>query len=205
MAMLDTMLWGGTQPMSGMEARFARLTGARAAELGELANVLRAGLRHVAPPLDPVVPLHVHARYSKNEVLAAFGIDKPAHMREGVKYVQAHRADLLFVTIDKSENHYSPTMLYADRAISEDLFQWESQSTLRSAAPTARRYMTGKSTVHLLIRQSKRDEGLGAPPYTYAGPMRYVSHEGERPVRFIWRLDHRLPPEVFHYAKATAG
>ncbi|MEV4568569.1 DUF3427 domain-containing protein [Nonomuraea sp. NPDC049419] len=205
MAMLDAMMWGGTQPTSGMEARFARLTGVRAAELQELANVLRSGLRHVAPPLDPVVPLHVHARYSKNEVLAAFGIDKPAHMREGVKYVQEHQADLFFVTIDKSADHYSPTTLYADRAISENLFQWESQSTLRSAAPTARRYMSGESTVHLLIRQSKRDEGLGAPPYTYAGPMRYVSHEGERPVRFTWRLDHRLPPEVFHYAKATAG
>ncbi|MGW0484840.1 DUF3427 domain-containing protein [Nonomuraea sp. NPDC003214] len=205
MAMLDAMLWGGTEPISGMETRFARLTGARADELKELANVLRSGLRHVTPPLDPVVPLHVHARYSKNEVLAAFGIDKPAHMREGVKYVQEHRADLFFVTIDKLEDHYSPTTLYADRAISEDLFQWESQSTLRSSAATARRYVTGESTIHLLIRQSKRDEGLGAPPYTYAGPMRYVSHEGERPVRFVWRLDHRLPPEVFHYAKATAG
>lgn len=205
MAMLDAMLWGGTQPVSGMEARFARLTEARAAELKELADVLRSGLRHVAPPLDPVVPLHVHARYSKNEALAAFGIDKPAHMREGVKYVPDHQADLFFVTIDKSEDHYSPTTLYADRAISEDLFQWESQSTLRPSAPTARRYIAGESTVHLFVRQSKRDEGLGAPPYTYAGPMRYVSHDGERPVRFVWRLEHRLPPEVFHYAKATAG
>ncbi|MFI9845215.1 DUF3427 domain-containing protein [Nonomuraea sp. NPDC051941] len=205
MAMLDAMLWGGTEPVSGMEARLARLTGARAAELGELADVLRSGIRHVAPRLDAVVPLHVHARYSKNEVLAAFGIDRPAHMREGVKYVQEHRADLFFVTVDKAEDHYSPTTLYHDRAISEELFQWESQSTLRASAATARRYLTGESTVHLLVRQSKRDEGLGAPPYTYAGPMRYVSHEGERPIRFVWRLDHPLPPEVFHYAKATAG
>ncbi|WP_113705620.1 DUF3427 domain-containing protein [Nonomuraea lactucae] len=205
MAMLDAMLWGGSEPVSGMEARLTRLTGARAAELLELADVLRSGIRHVAPPLDPVVPLHVHARYSKNEVLAAFGIDRPAHMREGVKYVQEHRADLFFVTVDKSEDHYSPTTLYHDRAISEELFQWESQSILRSSTATARRYLTGGSTVHLLIRKSKRDEGLGAPPYTYAGPMRYVRHEGERSVRFVWRLNHPLPPEVFHYAKATAG
>ncbi|GAA1685699.1 DEAD/DEAH box helicase [Nonomuraea maheshkhaliensis] len=205
LAMLDAMLWGGTEPVSGMEARLAHLTGARATELGELANLLRSGLRHVAPTLDAVVPLHVHARYSKNEVLAAFGIDRPAHMREGVKYVPEHRADLFFVTIDKSEDHYSPTTLYHDRAISENLFQWESQSTLRTSTATARRYLSGESTVHLLIRQSKRDEGLGAPPYTYAGPMRYVSHEGERPVRFVWRLHHPLPPEVFRYAKATAG
>ncbi|GAA2865765.1 hypothetical protein GCM10020220_063850 [Nonomuraea rubra] len=53
--------------------------------------------------------------------------------------------------------------------------------------------------------RSKREEGLGAPPFTYAGPVQYVSHEGERPIRFVWRLKHALPPEVFHYAKATAG
>ncbi|WP_327587896.1 DUF3427 domain-containing protein [Nonomuraea sp. NBC_00507] len=205
LAMLDAMLWGGTQPVSGMEARLAQLTGARAAELRELAAVLHSGIRHVAPTLDPIVPLRIHARYSKNEVLAAFGIDRPAYMREGVKYVEEHQADLFFVTIDKSEDHYSPTTLYHDRAITEELFQWESQSTLRSSTPTARRYLTGESTVHLLIRESKRDEGLGAPPYTYAGPMRYVSHAGERPIRFVWRLNHPLPPDVFHYAKATAG
>ncbi|SDI88903.1 hypothetical protein [Nonomuraea jiangxiensis] len=33
-------------------------------------------------------------------------------MREGVKYVQEHQADLFFVTIDKSEDRYSPTRLY---------------------------------------------------------------------------------------------
>ncbi len=205
LAMLDAMVWGGRDPVSGVESRLARLTGARAAELRELAQLLRAKIRHVSPLLDPIVPLHLHARYSKNEVLAAFGVDRPAHMREGVKYVEEHRADLFFVTIDKAEDAYSPTTLYHDRAISEDLFQWESQSTLRSSAATARRYVSGESTVYLLIRQSKRDEGLGAPPYTYAGPMRYVSHEGERPIRFVWRLDHQLPPEVFHYAKTTAG
>ncbi|MGW0195241.1 DUF3427 domain-containing protein [Nonomuraea sp. NPDC003201] len=205
LAMLDAMLWGGTESVSGMEARLAHLTGARATELGELADLLRSRLRHVAPPLDPVVPLRLHARYSKNEVLAAFGIDKPAPIREGVKYVQEHQADLFFATIDKTVGRYSPTTLYQNRAISEDLFQWESQSPLRSSTPTARRYVAGESTAHLLIRKSKRDEGLGTPPYTYAGPVQYVSHEGERPVRFVWRLDHPLPPEVFHYAKATAG
>lgn len=205
LAMLDAMLWGGAQPVSGMEARLAQLSGSRAAELGELVDVLRSRIRHLAPPMDAAVPLHVHAHYSKNEALAAFGVDRPANVREGVKYVEEHKADLFFVTIDKSEDHYSPTTLYHDRAISETLFQWESQSTLRSTTATARRYISGQSTVHLLIRKSKRDEGLGAPPYTYAGPMQYVSHEGERPIRFVWRLEHPLPPEVFHYAKTTAG
>lgn len=48
----------------------------------------------------------------------------------------------------------------------------------RGLCATARRYLVGESTVHLL---------------------------GRAPIRFGWRLDHPLPPEVFHYAKATAG
>lgn len=35
--------------------------------------------------------------------------------------------------------------------------------------------------------------------------MTYVSHEGSRPIRFRWQLDHALPADVYHYAKATAG
>jgi hypothetical protein len=61
------------------------------------------------------------------------------------------------------------------------------------------------STVHLFVRQSNRDEGWGAPPYLYAGPMTYVSHEGSRPIRFHWRLEYALPADVYHYAKATVG
>lgn len=154
------------------------------------------------------IPLHLHARYSKNEALAAFGVDRPANMREGVKWVEEHQADLFFVTIDKSEDHYSPTTMYHDRAITPELFQWESQSVLRSAMPTAQRYINHVehgSSVHLFLRRSKKDEGLGAPPYVYAGPMVYQEHSGERPIRFLWRLESPLPADVFHNAKVTTG
>lgn len=46
---------------------------------------------------------------------------------------------------------------------------------------------------------------LGPPPYLYAGPMSYVNHQGERPLRVLWRLEHDLPGEVFHVAKVAAG
>jgi hypothetical protein len=171
----------------------------------ELIEVLADRRHRVTHPIAGDVPLHVHATYSKNEALAAFGVDRPAHMREGVKWVPDAGADLFFVTVDKSENNYSPTTMYHDRAITPTLFQWESQSTLRRSNPTAERYMSGQSTVHLFIRESKRDEGLGAPPYLYAGPMKYVGCEGDRPIRFRWRLAHALPADVFRYAKVTAG
>ncbi|MFE0155674.1 DUF3427 domain-containing protein [Nonomuraea sp. NPDC059007] len=207
LAMLDVTVWGGTQPISTAENRMAELLTHidRVSEVRELADLLAERRHRVTHPLHGDVPLHIHATYSKNEALAAFGVDKPAHMREGIKWIPEARADLFFVTIDKSETLYSPTTMYHDRAITPTRFQWESQSTLRRTNPTARRYMSGESTVHLFIREHKRDEGLGAPPYLYAGPMTYMDCDGDRPVRFQWKLEHPLPLDIFHYAKVTAG
>jgi hypothetical protein len=35
--------------------------------------------------------------------------------------------------------------------------------------------------------------------------MGYVEHRGTRPVRFVWRLAHPLPADVFHTAKVASG
>jgi len=60
--------------------------------------------------------------------------------------------------------------------------------------------------VHLFFRESKETDGdLGAPPYLYAGPARYISHSGDRPMRIIWKLDHELPADVFHAARVATG
>ncbi|GIH24925.1 hypothetical protein Aph01nite_32350 [Acrocarpospora phusangensis] len=207
LAMLDAALWGGTQAASAAEERLADLLthSDRVSELIEMTGLLAERRHRVTYALPGDVPLHVHATYSKNEALAAFGVDKPANMREGVKWVPEANADLFFVTIDKSESLFSPTTMYHDRAVTPVLFQWESQSPLRRTNPTAVRYQSGRSDVHLFIREHKREEGLGAPPYLYAGPMAHESCEGDRPVRFRWRLEYALPLDVFHFAKVTAG
>ena len=99
--------------------------------------------------------------------------------------------------------------MYQDYAISRHLFHWESQSTTTERSPTGQRYLNHVrqgTTVHLFIRGSKEPDGLlGPPPYVYAGEMRYVSHQGERPLRIVWRLEHDLPAELFVLAKVAAG
>ena len=211
--MLHFMLWGAAEPVTDLEAslrRFWRHT-ARRTEVMDLTWVLRERIRRVTAPLPPgqPVPLHRHARYTRDEALAAFGHTKPTAMRQGVLWLPEARADLLFVTLRKTEQHYSPTTMYQDRAITPELFQWESQSTTPADSPTGRRYVHHRqqgSTVHLFLRESKEADGdLGAPPYLYAGTMTYVSHTGERPMRILWRLDTPLPADVFHAAKVAAG
>lgn len=130
-------------------------------------------------PVDPggSVPLHVHARYSLAEILAAFGVPNPAASRGScVKWIEDAQADVFWFNLRKTEKHFSPTTMYADRAISPTLFQWESQSATSEASPTGQRYVNHRergSSVHLFFRESKDADGdLGAPAYLYAGQPR---------------------------------
>ena len=154
------------------------------------------------------VPLQVHSRYSREEVLAGLGYAslkrKPNSFREGVLYVPELDVDAFFVTLQKSEADYSPTTRYRDYPISPQLFHWESQSVTSIASATGQRYLNGTSTKLIFIRQQKAGE-LGTSPYLFAGPARYVQHSGERPIAITWQLDQALPNDFFSAATVAAG
>ncbi|WP_433723086.1 DUF3427 domain-containing protein [Actinoplanes sp. CA-051413] len=207
-AMLSQSLFGN--PHEDVAQRLAAFP-RRRTELRQVADVLEARIDRVTFPVDQTGanPLRIHARYSRNEIGAAFGMADPANIREGVKWLPNENADIFFVTLRKTEQHYSPTTMYQDRAITDTLFQWESQSTTSSTSTTGTRYIThaaGGSSVHLFVREVKDADGdLGVSPYLYAGPMTYVSHTGDRPMRIQWRLDHPLPADIFHAARVIAA
>jgi superfamily II DNA or RNA helicase/HKD family nuclease len=146
------------------------------------------------------IPLRVHARYQREEVLAALGYAshtrRPNSFREGVLYVPEENIDAFFVTLKKSESDYSPTTMYQDYPISPTLFHWESQSTTSVASTTGQRYLSGSSTVLLFVREHKQDE-FGTAPYLFLGPATYASHKGERPIAITWQLDHAMPTDFF--------
>ncbi|WP_253866670.1 DUF3427 domain-containing protein [Micromonospora sp. WMMA2032] len=210
--MLHFSLWGPSVPLAERDARLKRLWAepARCAELRQVAEVLRDRIHRVTErPASERVPLRVHARYSRNEACAAFGMANPGSLREGVKWLPDEKADLFFVTLVKSEEHYSPTTMYADRAITDRLFQWESQSTTAATSATGRRYVdhvARGTTVHLFVRETRvADRDLGAPPYLYAGPMTYQEHSGDRPMRVLWELRQPLPADMYAAARAIAA
>ncbi|MBW2596073.1 MAG: DUF3427 domain-containing protein [Deltaproteobacteria bacterium] len=114
------------------------------------------------PDLPFICPLYVHARYTRDEILSALGhwtISRQPSMREGVKYLHAINADLFLITLNKTDKDYSPTTMYEDYAISEDLFHWQSQSTISEKSPTGQRYINHEnrgSTVLLFVREDKK-------------------------------------------------
>ena len=154
------------------------------------------------------VPLRVHARYQREEILGALGHAslerKPNAFREGVLHVPELNVDAFFVTLKKSESDYSPTTMYRDYPISPILFHWESQSTTSVASATGQRYLSGASTVLLFVREQQKDE-FGTSPYLFLGPVRYVSHVGDRPIAITWQLQHALPTDFFTAASVAAG
>lgn len=170
------------------------------AELDQLLEVLGERLDHVHQPLSthPEVPLNIHARYTRREVLAAFAdghLLKVPEWREGVRWLPDARVDLLAFTLDKTSEHFSPTTRYRDYAISRELLHWESQSTTREDSETGARYrthaMTG-STVLPMARLTTRERA-----FWLLGPCTYVSHEGQRPMSIIWRLKRKLPGDLY--------
>jgi superfamily II DNA or RNA helicase/HKD family nuclease len=178
-------------------------------ELLELAEVLEDRARLLTRPstLWPDVPLHVHARYSRSEVLVALGdrrLGQATSMREGVKFLEQRNADLLFVTLNKSERHYSPTTRYRDYAISRELFHWESQSTTTRHSATGQRYLQDRSCVLLFVRETPKDSRGRAPAFIFLGRARRIADQGERPIQITWRLDTPMPEAIFRQARAVA-
>ena len=210
-AMLHFSLWGSDESVAKADEGFARLRrSARREEILELADVLDDRRSRVTHPLGehPNVPLEVHARYTRDEIAAAFGEMNPGAFREGVRYVERERADLLLVTLNKTEENFSPTTMYRDRAITPRLFQWETQSTTSARSPTAQRYFNHDregSSVHLFVRETKSNLLGIAAPYLYAGRAHYVRHQNDRPIEILWELERDLPADVFHAARVAAG
>ena len=171
------------------------------AELSAVVDLSFDAARHLTLDLGGAladVPLKVHARYQREEILAALDFPRrPNSFREGVWYSAEHNVDAFFVTLKKSESDYSPTTMYQDYPISPTLFHWESQSTTSSHTPTGQRYLSGSSTVLLFVREEQKDE-FGTSPYLFVGPATYVSHEGDRPIAITWRLEHALPTDFFN-------
>ena len=177
-------------------------------ELVELFDVLAERIPHVSLPLEvlPEVPLSIHARYARLEMLAACSTDdkvKVRPWREGPYHDKALKADLFAFTLDKTSGQFSPTTRYRDYAISRELIHWESQSTTPESSPTGLRYQNHVAMgyqILLFARLSADDRA-----FYFLGPATYVKHVGERPMAITWRLHHALPGDLFQaFAAAVA-
>jgi superfamily II DNA or RNA helicase/HKD family nuclease len=217
-ALLITLFHRAEDNVPSALARLWEAADARS-EILELLDILDDRAEHATVPISETlgaehwrnVPLSIHAQYSRDDVMAGFGrstLKRPLRQQTGVLWDEATSADLFFVTLEKSEKHYSPTTRYRDYAIAPDLFHWESQSVTRDASATAQRYINHTqrgSEILLFVREKRSLDGNRTSPFLFVGPADYVQHGGERPISFIWKLRRAMPLDFFKTAKIVAG
>ena len=160
-----------------------------AVELGELLGVLPGRVDHLHPPLglDPAIPLHPHARYTRREILAAFGFGEGRGRATGKREFCTPRRRTRICSRSRwtrAAGGFSPTTRYRDYAISRELIHWESQSTT-SVAGTGQRYINHRqrgTRVLLFARPSAADRAFWCL--------------GQRPTRATRRAPDRLHLET---------
>ncbi|MBO5254802.1 MAG: DUF3427 domain-containing protein, partial [Opitutales bacterium] len=211
LTMFHFSMWGRNSSIKIIQKSIAKLK-ANQIFFAELIAVLNYLLEHAdlvtqKPILPFDCPLELHANYTRDEILAALGnwtMDKSPEMREGVKYLPEINADIFLVTLNKSEKHYSPTTMYLDYAISDELFHWQSQSTTSTESATGKRYLNGSSTILLFVRENKNVVNGLTSSYCFLGPAKYVSHSGSRPINITWKLLYKMPARLCRMTERMA-
>jgi hypothetical protein len=179
------------------------------AELAEVFRLLPARIEHLGAELGlgDDIPLRVHARYTRIEILSAFGVDepgvKPPTWQSGVWWEPNSRTDLFTFTLDKTKGGFSPTTRYRDYALTPDRIHWESQSVTSVDSDTGRRYLSqAASGTHVCLFARLRTDDRA---FWCLGPATFIRHQGDRPIAITWQLHHRLPADLYtSFAAAVA-
>ena len=181
----------------------------------ELADVIRwqlARIKHELLEMGelPDVPLKVHARYAREQILAAFGattFEQKPPAREGVFVIQDQNIELMFVTLDKNEKQFSPTTMYHDYAINESLFHWQSQNSARPDRGRGLEYIQHQKIgkrLFLFVREQTKDEYGRTMGFVNYGEVEYMSHTGSQPMSITWQLQTSMPHFMWQQAAKLA-
>jgi len=196
------LVWGQNRPSGGEAAAlaFLRDNTALKRDLEQVIEYRLGQLLPIEPRRFPRVSgaLALHSHYTREQILLALGkgdFEKPFSHREGVLHLPDDQLDAFFVTVNKSDKDFSPSTLYEDYALNEQLFHWQSQSMTTPESPTGQRYINHADMGYqplLFVRGAKNlPNGLTAP-FQYLGPAEFVRHQGSKPMSIVWRLRHPL-------------
>ncbi|QEQ98157.1 DUF3427 domain-containing protein [Neptunomonas concharum] len=181
-------------------------------ELLDVLNWQLAQTKHEQPTMHalPDVSLRLHARYAREQILVAFGattFEHQAPAREGVFVLKEQNIELMFVTLDKNEQQFSPTTMYHDYAINEHLFHWQSQNSARPDRGRGLDYIRHQGIgkrLFLFVREQTKDECGRTIGFVNYGEVEYVSHTGSQPMNITWKLKEPMPHFMWQQAAKLA-
>jgi superfamily II DNA or RNA helicase len=157
-------------------------------------------------------PLKLHARYTRDQILVAFGLstyNKKSSNREGAAENKKLNTEILFINLIKSEENFSPTTMYDDYAISETLFHWQSHNAYGPKTPKGLSYINHveiNKKILLFVREKASDERGNTMGYVFIGEGIFIDTEGSRPMSVKWELSEPIPNYLWkESAKMSVG
>ena len=214
--MLHYDFWQNAGGFDSLEASI-RAIGRNKELVKEMIQVLeirmdQIGFMELDIDLPYTQPLKVHSRYTRDQILAAFGFstfESKSPNREGVAERSDLNTELLFIDLNKSDEHYSPTTMYEDYALNETLFHWQSQNAARPDTGKGLSYVNHKTTgkrILLFVREEKQNQFKNTMGYVFIGEGNIQDYYGSKPMSINWELNEPIPPFLYQAsAKLSAG
>ncbi len=155
-------------------------------------------------------PLKLHGVYTKAQIQVAIGtstLERKSSAREGVERNKQTRVEAMFVDIIKNREEGSTTD-YDDKALSSNLFQWDTQNRVRPESKEGQAYINQTQTMLLFVREQKNfvEDKSRTMGYVYLGRVTLNNWEyknlGTRyQMQIRWNMVEPIPASVMHYAR----
>lgn len=183
------------------------------AELKEIAPLLLQECKAYEKPdnsMLPNFPLKLHGVYTKSQIQVAIGtstLERKSPSREGVERNKKLQLEAMFVDIIKNREEGSTTD-YDDKALSPNLFQWDTQNRVKPESNEGKAYINQTQTMLLFVREQKNfaEDKSRTMGYAYLG--RVTLHQWEyknlgtrKQMQIVWNMLEPIPGSVMHFAR----
>jgi hypothetical protein len=178
-------------------------------EIIEVLEIIIDKIAHIELDIDLPYnqPLKVHSRFTRAQILAGFGVNNfqsKTGSIAGVLNIKNKNTELLFITLEKTEEKYSPTTMYNDYAKSETIFHWQSQNSTTPESKSGQSYINQEElnkNILLFVREKETDIYNNTMSYVFLGESKFIDSNGSQPMNINWELKEPIP----HYMwKETA-
>lgn len=156
--------------------------------------------------IDDEAEIELYGCYSADEIHLLLEDKLGRWQVLGTQYNMERKFAMVFVTLNKSDKQYSPSTLYEDYAISQQLFHWQSMNKVRVDSSEGQRIVhqaTNGWKFILFVRDAKTDEYNNTNAYYCLGLMDFKSSHGECPMNVVWQMHQDIPGFILESAKAV--
>jgi hypothetical protein len=121
---------------------------------------------------------------------------KKSSIQEGVAFSKKLNTELLFINLIKSAENFSPTTMYDDYAVNEEIFHWQSQNATGPKTSKGISYIEHQQNnkkILLFVREKTKDEYGNTMGYVFIGEGNLQEYYGEKPMNIKWKLNDPMP------------